>query len=498
MATNAINFQLGQGGLGRPLPGTDHYSGFVFGLSTLGATKLFKATSVADAEAQGILGDFSDETQATATIQITNPGAAGDVITITVVEPNSTVVVATYTVKSTDTTATLVATGVKNAITDASYVNGYTATSATDTVTLKARKGLGLYLNTAAKLTVTVTGTATRTVTDFTGGVSSLMAPIHYHISEFFRINPLGILFCGGFTTLATDFSNIITLQEFADGECKQILYFSPLVTFDTTKLATLQGIANQMLSTYKAPAQIIYAPNFKTVTLASLVNLNAFNAPSVSVCIAQDGGGLGHELGHGSAKSITAGGAMLGATSLANVSESIAWVGKFNMSDGVELEVLSFANGDVYSATAKSVVNSLNDYRYVFLLKQRGTTGSYWNDSHNAVIQSSDYAYIESNRTINKAIRVINSALLPLLNSPLDINTDGTLTDVSIEVFTTEVDRVLDQLRLDGNISQFGVSIDPSQNVLSTSQLDISVQIIPKGVARNINVKIGYTLKLS
>jgi hypothetical protein len=497
MATNQISFTLGQGGLGRPLPGTDHYSGFAFGLSTIGATKLFKCSSVDDAKANGINNDFADETQATATIQITGAGAAGDIITVNVVEPNKTVTVASYTVKATDTTAALIATGLKNAITDASFINGYTATSATDTVTLKARKGLGTYLNAATKLTATVTGTVTRVVTDFTGGVASLIAPIYYHISEFFRINPQGILFCGGFVTLAADGSDIDTVQNFAQGEVKQILFFEPLVNFATSKITTLQAVANRMLA-QKQPLQIVYACNFNGTSLASLTNLNAQLGTSVSVCIAQDGGGKGYELAKGSAKSITAGGAMLGAISLAKVHEDIAWVGSFNMSNGIELEVLAFANGDMYSATSKATINTLNDYRYVFLLEQRGTAGSYWNDSHNACTQASDYAYIESNRTIYKAIRAINVALTPLLNSPLDINADGTLTDVSIEVFTTEVNRVLNELKIAGNLSAFSCTIDPEQNVLSTSSLNISVLLIPKGVARNINVKIGYTLKIA
>jgi hypothetical protein len=187
----------------------------------------------------------------------------------------------------------------------------------------------------------------------------------------------------------------------------------------------------------------------------------------------------------------------MLGAISLANVQEDIAWVGKFNLSNSFELETLAFANGVLYADQTKTLLDQLNDFRFVFLLKQRAIAGSYFNDSHNACVVSSDYAYIENNRVINKAIRFLDVALTPYLNSNIDLNSDGTISDLSIEVFTSACNVELESMKRNNNISDYSVSINSAQNVLSTGLLTIGVVLIPKGVARNINVNIGFALKL-
>jgi len=51
--------------------------------------------------------------------------------------------------------------------------------------------------------------------------------------------------------------------------------------------------------------------------------------------------------------------------------------------------------------------------------------------------------------------------------------------------------------MKRNNNISDYSVSINSAQNVLSTGLLTIGIVLIPKGVARNINVNIGFALKL-
>lgn len=498
MALNKVGFTLGKGGLGRPAQGTDFISGFVFG--GLASQKLFRATSTQDAIDNGINITYADETKATASSTITNVGVDGNTYTATVTLPTGEVVtIGEYTKASTETTVTLVATAIVKDIEKKSYITGFTATNVnytSATITITAKPGLGTYLNAGTKITITIVGTIAQTLVDFSGGVASVLAPIYYHIAEFFRVNPTGVLYCGGFISLNVDGSDILTLQNYANGECKQVLFFEPLVTFATTKIVQLQTIATTLL-TAKTPAQIILANNLNGVTLSALTNLNAVAGSSVSVCIGQDGGNLGLTLAKGNAKSITCGGAMLGAISLANVQEDIAWVGKFNLSDSFELETLAFANGALYSDQTKVLLDQLNDFRFVFLLKQRAISGSYFNDSHNACVVSSDYAYIENNRVINKAIRFLDVALTPYLNSNIDLNADGTISDLSIEVFTSACNVELESMKRNNNISDYAVTINSAQNILTTSLLTIGVVIVPKGVARNINVNIGFALKL-
>jgi hypothetical protein len=128
------------------------------------------------------------------------------------------------------------------------------------------------------------------------------------------------------------------------------------------------------------------------------------------------------------------------------------------------------------------------------FLRKFVGVAGSYFNDSHTAVAKSSDYAFIENNRVIDKAIRGVYASVLPDLNGPLELNANGTLSDVTVEYLTGKAELPLEQMDRNGELSAYLVTIDPSQNVQSAGKLVIGVKLVALGVARNITVNIGFT----
>jgi hypothetical protein len=103
---------------------------------------------------------------------------------------------------------------------------------------------------------------------------------------------------------------------------------------------------------------------------LADLSQLSAYKASAV---IGQDAIGLGAFLYLTYGKSITTLGATLGAAALAKVSEDIAWIAKFNISNGSECDTLAFANGQLWTALSDNLISQLNTYRYIFLRKVVG-----------------------------------------------------------------------------------------------------------------------------
>jgi len=497
---NNISFVKGKGGLGRPLAGKDHISGVLFysntlpsGFSTSARIKQF--FSVADAETAGIKGDYNDETPATGVYTISNAGATGDVITASFNEPNGAVILGSYTKLSTDTTVTLVATGLVNAINALTYVHGYTATNTAGAITIVCRKGLGVYPNSGTPLTVTITGTIAGSVTTaFTGGVASKQAVWYYHISEYFRQQPKGQLFVGIYAVPSTyTFTEINTIQTDAlvNGAIRQIGVYVDGTNFTASQTTTLQSVANG-LDALKMPLSIVYGANITSGTdITTLTDLGTLNNNKVSVVIGQDLGGLGNQLWFATGKSITTLGATLGAISLASVQEDIAWVGKFNLSNGIELEKVGFCNGT--SGQSASALDGINLKRYVFLRKFPNLAGTYFNDNHTAITVASDYAYINDNRVIDKAIRGVDEALLPSLNSPLLLNSNGTLANSTIAFLESQAVTITNDMVRNGEASAISVSIDPSQNVATTSTVTVAINIVPVGVARNIVVNIGF-----
>lgn len=47
------------------------------------------------------------------------------------------------------------------------------------------------------------------------------------------------------------------------------------------------------------------------------------------------------------------------------------------------------------------------------------------------------------------------------------------------------------------GELSGYKAEIDPDQNVISTSQVEVIIKNVPTGTMRKVNVKIGFTTKL-
>ncbi len=284
-------------------------------------------------------------------------------------------------------------------------------------------------------------------------------------------------------------------MQAQANGEIKQLMVTSTSTTTAQMLLdvAYIQIQAAQ-LQVQKTPLDVVYSNNlFGTSDLSTLPNLRALTANFVSVVNGQDAGGQGAWLSLTMQRAITQIGACLGTIALSNVEEDIAWT-RFNISNGIENEVLGFMNGQLWKASNISIYNQLNNYGYIFLEKQPGFVGSYWDDSHTCISITSDYSYIERNRVINKAQRGTYIDLLPLLNGPVYFNKDGTIANVTISTYQDAPMRTLEDMKKKGEISDYSITVDEISNVEQSGILNISVLIIGVGVARKIRCFLGYT----
>lgn len=511
-----ILFKKGQGGTGRPDPGQDYISAFVLYSNTLpsGFTtskRILTFFQPQDAISAGILNDYSDGTSATASYLITTMGATGDEIEIAVADIGANglfptdangnytgpTVLCNYTKQSTDTTIALLGASIAAAINANTVNNGYSASFTTATLTITAPKKFGIYLNTGSPLTVTVVGAIAGTITQFTGGVASLLAWWYYQISEFFRVYSQGVLYVGFFAVPGLyNFNEVTTIQTFSKGSIRQLAAYKDFsASWNQNDLTALSAACVANDATHQ-PLSSVYAADMTTIAdISTIADNSTLVANKASDCIIQDGGGQGNFLYKTSGKSVPAFGAMLGSIAFSKVSQSIGWVGNLNVSDGVELEELSFANGQAYSSPAISLnlLNSLDNKRHVFLRKIVGRDGSYWNQGHAAISITSDYAFIEDNRSIDKAIRNTYSALIDFLNAPIELNDDGTLSDNTVTLFENAPNANMDAMQRAGEISAYDIIINPSQQILQTGSLAVTVKIVQQGVARQIVVNIGY-----
>ena len=324
---------------------------------------------------------------------------------------------------------------------------------------------------------------------------------LHYHVSEFFRINPNGVLYVGIAEEPAAGsiaFDELDDLVNFADGKLRQVAIYVSGETFATAQVTAIQAKITALATIHK-PFHVLFTADISAIVdLSTLSDLRALTAANVSVVIGQDGAGAGKALYDSEGVSISCIGSLLGAVSLAAVHENIAWVKKFDMSDGTELETPAIANDAKIKEQSPAVLDALDTKGYIFLKKHIGISGTYFNDTHTCVAITSDFAYIENNRTIDKAIRGIRTYLLPELNSPLLVDaTTGKLSIDTAKFFERLAANALEQMARNGEVSGFDVNVDKDQNVLSSSKLVVAVAVVPVGVARKIEVNIGFTVKI-
>ena len=512
MALNDITINKGQGGLGRPLDGTDYISGLLFysaslptGFSSSDRTKA--VFSVAQAESLGITNLSVGETAAVAKAVIGGTPTAGDVITLKYTGIDGTETYLTYTLTSADAVSTTTAaTGLAAAINAQTFNTGFSATSSTASLLVTTKSGEGVFPNSGTPFSETVTGTTTLTWTQPTGtgstvlGVASDINILHYHVSEFFRIQPKGKLWVGVYATADVGtFNSISLMQNIAQGEIMQLSVYQKSSSFATSQCNAIQTICTALETVHKPISSVILAAEISaTADITTLsTSMHSLSDPNVSVTIAQDGAAIGYHLFKATGKSITNVGEVLGAVALAKVSDSIANFGKFQVAS-TELDTLAFANGELYLNIADNAITNLDTLGFMFLRKVVDLSGSYHNRPYTCVSLTNDYDFIHSNRTINKAIKNMRSTILPAVGSSIKVNSDGTLSPDSINFFKSLASQGLDNLMRNAELSDYAVIIDPLQDVLSTNTLEITAQLLPLGVADFITINIGFTTSLT
>lgn len=318
---------------------------------------------------------------------------------------------------------------------------------------------------------------------------------LHYHLSEIYRINPAVSLYVGIFEKPQGDnmtFAEIKTVQNFADGRIRQIGVWCGDRVPSGDDLTAIQGQA-ATLEAQGAELSVVYAPKVANVKQIS-TSLAGGGKCRVSVVIGQAGSGTGAELYKDKANagkaSVSGLGVVLGLISKAKVHQCIAWVKEFPT--GISLP--AFGDGTLLRDLDKALVEQLDTARYLFFVTQQGQSGSYMNDSHTMDSAISDYASIESVRTMDKGARGVRAYLIPELGGNVYVDADtGKLASYTVAHLETVAGHALEDMEKAGELSGYKAEIDPDQDVAASSTVDIVLKKVAVPVMRHVRIKIGF-----
>lgn len=320
---------------------------------------------------------------------------------------------------------------------------------------------------------------------------------LHYFLEEFFRMAGSSEVYVINSSDAGYGADGIVELTK---GKLRQAYIYS-----DTNyaglvaKAATVVTLSDALIEKESPCLFILSVKDESTAISTSLVDLKTIDKDIISVVNFGDGSGKGAALATAlGVKYIPAGGTVLGMLSSAQVHESIAYKRKYPLADLTEFTEAVLSDGSSVRSTPIATLSDMNDKGYIFATVSQGLAGTYVHDTHTTAADTSDTRYMENVRTIQKARRVLYAALNIELNGPLTVDADGKLSPDTVQYFVNIASRQMDLMQNDGELSGFLVAIDPDQDVLSTSKLEITVKLQPRGVARQIAVNIGFAVSLN
>lgn len=251
------------------------------------------------------------------------------------------------------------------------------------------------------------------------------------------------------------------------------------------TAVSNLQALANEWTESHYAPFMCIVEAMSYNGTASNLPNLNEKGANRVCVVLGDTESGS-----KGAAVGLVAG-RLAGLP----VQRSLGRV-----RNG------AIASDEMYIGTVSAELGDpdvVHDLGYIVPRTFVGKSGYYWSDDKMATAAGDDYGTIARRRTIDKAYRIAYRTLVDEIAEEVPVNTDGKLAAYHCKGVETSVESaVVNSMTSEGNLgndpengSDLGVQcyIDPDQNILATSRLEVSLKVKPYGYSKYIDVKLGF-----
>ena len=137
--------------------------------------------------------------------------------------------------------------------------------------------------------------------------------------------------------------------------------------------------------------------------------------------------------------------------------------------------------------------LNVLHDKGYIVYRTFPGRSGFFYSGDPTATLVTDDLNMISRNRIIDKVLKIAYSTYMEELDDDIPVTEEGTLHPAVSSYLQSKVEQQVNGNMID-EISSFSAFVDPNQNILSGTPLEIQLAIIPKGYLNTINVTIGFS----
>ena len=283
--------------------------------------------------------------------------------------------------------------------------------------------------------------------------------------------------------------------------------------------LMAARGSINILMLKVASAAEPTMSGSIDGAVLTAVTNLQAlaedwaenYYAPFVSLVEALSYNGVAASLPDLTARSDNRVGVVLGDSVTGSAGAAVGLVAGRLAAEPVQRSLARVRSGTMKAETMYlgSVAAELgdpdvaHDLGYIVPRTFVGKSGYYWSDDHLATNASDDYCAIPRRRVIDKAYRIAYKTLVDEIAENVPVNTEGKLAAFHCKGVETSVESaIVNSMTSEGNLgndpdnaSDLGVQcyIDPDQNILATSRLEINLKVKPHGYSKYIDVKLGF-----
>jgi hypothetical protein len=147
--------------------------------------------------------------------------------------------------------------------------------------------------------------------------------------------------------------------------------------------------------------------------------------------------------------------------------------------------------------------VESLHNKGYITFRNFVGRSGYFFSDDPTATLPTDDYSSLTARRTIDKAYRIAYQTMLDNLLDEVPVTGEGKLQVPLITSWQTDVEKdIAAQMTALGELSADATDpndkgvicfIDPEQDIVSNSRLEVRIRVRPFGYPRYVDVYLGF-----
>lgn len=162
-----------------------------------------------------------------------------------------------------------------------------------------------------------------------------------------------------------------------------------------------------------------------------------------------------------------------------------------------IDIDNVGLSNGESISELTETQLVVLNNKGLIFAWEHPTKAGFYINNDHVCTALTSDYAYSPNGRVADKVSRITRAVYIEELLDDIEVNAQTGRLEVSVtKAFQAKLKKELEKNMINKTpkeASSIDVYVNPNQNILSTDQINVETDVVPKGYAQVIKVKQSF-----